>query len=605
MRRILCNKLQKHLGKHKQPLHSLLLKYTSTKFINWTNHATSIPLIEHHESWSRLIRMLAQDGTNIGLALFEASQLLGYGIKPNGYALVQLVRASTNLGLDPYGKQLHGYILRSGYYFDVFVSATLIRFYVRIESLNDAHILFDDMPHLNVVSWNTLISGYVHSGQFRRALCLFLQLERSHIYADAFSLTSALAACGQLSFLKLGRSIHSKVLKFGLERNIVVANCSIDMYGKCGSVQEAVQVFYEMIDKDTISWNSVISASASNGDIEQSLSFLYQMPNPDSISYNEVINGIALGGNIEDAIQILSNMPNPNSSSWNSIITGYVNRGRAREALSMVSEMHSKDIQMDLFTFSITLSGIASLSALMWGTLIHCCTIKCGLDASVLVGSALIDMYSKCGLVKTADLIFHSLSIKNLVSWNAMISGYAHNGYSAEVIHLFEQLKMERGVKPDGITFLNVLFACSHNQLQMEVVIQYLESMIKDYGIAPTIEHCCSMIRLMGQRGELWRAEMMIYNMGFESCGLVWRALLGACGTCRDLKVAETAAVKVIELEGNEDYVYVMMSNLYASYERWGDVGIIRKLMRERRVRKEVGCSWIEVGNYFSEKSIT
>lgn len=383
-------------------------------------------------------------------------------------------------------------------------------------------------------------------------------------------------------------------MKVGVECSVVVANCLIDMYGKCGSVKEAIWVFDEIDDKDIISWNSVIAASARNRKLEQAVRFLHQMPIPDTISYNEVINGFAQFGNIDAAIHILSRMPNSNSSSWNAIITGYVNRNQAREALAFFSNMHSNDIEMDQFTFSIILSGIASLSSLTWGILIHCCTIKCGLDASIVVGSALIDMYSKCGQVEDAEQIFQSLPRKNLVTWNALVSGFAHNGDSAKVIELYEQLKMVKDLKPDGITFLNVLSACWHNQTPYEVANHYFELMIKNYGIDATPEHCASMIRLMGQWGEVWRGERMICELGFGSCGLVWRALLGACGACGDLKVAELAAAKVIELEGDKEFVYVMMSNIYATYGEWGGVSVVREVMRQRSVRKEVGCSWIE-----------
>nr|POF05558.1 putative pentatricopeptide repeat-containing protein [Quercus suber] len=481
--------------------------------------------------------------SNTELALYEASCELNYGTKPNAYALVHLVRASTNLGYYSYGNQLHSYILRSGFVSNVFVSAALVRFYVK-DSLSDAHKLFAEIPQPSVVSWNTLISGYVHSGRFSKALDLFIQLERSDIFADSFTFTAALAACGQLCLLQL-----------------------------------------------------VIAASARNGLLVQAFGFLQQMPNPDTISYNELINGLAHFGDIEDAIHIMSTMPSPNSSSWNSIITGYVNRDRAREALNFFCRMHSKDIEMDQFTFSSILSGIAGLSALTWGMLIHCCTIKCGLGTSIVVGSALVDVYSKCGRVKNAEFMFQSLPIKNLVTWNAMISGFALNGDSTKVIQLFEQLKMERDVKPDGITFLNVLSACSHNQVSLEIATQYFESMMEDYGIEPTAEHCCSMIRLMGQRGEVWRAERMIFELGFGSCGLVWRALLGACGACGNLKLARTAASMVLKLEGDDDYVYVMLSNIYALYGKWGHVREVRESMRKKQVRKEAGRSWIVVDN--------
>ncbi|PSR91585.1 Pentatricopeptide repeat-containing protein [Actinidia chinensis var. chinensis] len=517
--------------------------------------------------------------------------------KPNAFALVHLIGACTQIGAHSYGQQLHCYVMRSGFVHNVFVSTSLINFYVGFGSLSDAHKVFDEISQPSVVSWNSLISGCVRLGHFRKALGLFLELDRSDIFADSFSFTSALAACGQLNLLKLGKSIHSKVVKIGVECSVVVENCLVDMYGKCGSVKEAIWVFDKIVYKDIISWNSVIAASARNRKLEQAVSFLQQMPNPDTISYNELINGFAQFGSMDDAIEVLLNMPSPNSSSWNSIITGYVNRDQAREALDFFSNMHANDIEMDQFTFSSILSGIASLSALTRGILIHSCTIKHGLDVSIVVGSALIDMYSKCGEVENAELIFKSLPRRNLVTWNAMISGLAHNGDSTKVIELYEQLKMVKDLKPDGITFLNVLSACWRNQIPFEVANQYFKSMIKDYGIEATPEHCASMIRLMGKWGEVWRAEKMIHELGFGSCGLVWRALLGASGTCGDLKFAELVAAKVVELEGEKELVYVMMSNIYTACGKWDDASVVRQAMRQRSVRKEVGCSWIEIDN--------
>ncbi|KAK2974993.1 hypothetical protein RJ640_012859 [Escallonia rubra] len=560
---------------------STFSEYPQTNIFN--SHTCSNLLVTH------------DDESNPDLPLLRASQCLKSGNKLDSYVLVYLIRECTNLGHHFFGQQLHCHVLLSGFGSNVFVSTALVNFYVKFDLVTYAHDLFDEIHVPSVVSWNSLISGYVHSGQFRKALDLFLQLERSIIWSDSFSLTGALSASGQLSLMRLGKCIHSKIVKLGVECSLFVGNCLIDMYGKCGSVDDAIQIFHGMDNKDTITWNSVIAACARNQRLRQALSFLHNMPNPDTISYNEMINGIAQFGNIKDAIEILSKMPNPNSSSWNSVVTGYVNRGRAREALDVFSKMHSSDVTMDQFTFSILLSGIASLSALTWGTVIHCYTVKYGLDTSVVVGSALIDMYSKTGQVKRAESIFQSLPEKNLVTWNAMISGYAHNGNYTEVLQLFEHLKMVKGLQPDGITFLNVLSACWHNRLPLEVANWYFESMTKDYAINPTAEHCSSIIRLMGQEGEVWRAEKMINELGFASCGMVWKSLLGACVPCGDIEVAKAAAAKVIELEGDDEFVYVSMSNIYAQYGKWGDVGAVRKLMRARRVKKEVGCSWIEV----------
>nr|XP_043629463.1 putative pentatricopeptide repeat-containing protein At5g47460 [Erigeron canadensis] len=521
----------------------------------------------------------------------------------NGHDLVHKIRECTNSGLYSYGQQLHCYILRSGFTLDIYVSAALINFYVKMDLVENAHQLFDEIPEPGLVAWNSLISGYVHSGMFRKALSLFVKLESSSLCSDSYTFTTILAACGQLSLMHLGKCVHSKIVKFGVECSTFVSNCLIDMYGKCECGEGAIRVFDQMWFKDTFSWNSVISASIRNQRIEQAFEFLNRMPNPDTISYNEMISGIAQFGNIEQAIGILSRMPNPNSSSWNSILTGYVNRNRPRNALEFFCKMHLNGLQMDEFTFSSILSGVARLGALTWGTLIHCFVVKHGFHESVVIGSALIDMYSKCGNVKTAEFLFESLPSKNLVTWNAMISGLAHNENSTKVIKVFEQLKEKKDLLPDGITFLNVLLACWHNKTPLDVANRYFESMIQDYKIDPTVEHCSCMIRLMGHEGEVWRAAEMINRLGFEPCGNVWRALLAACAICGDLEVAKIAAKKVIDLEGDGEYVYVMMSNIYSLFGKWEDARAMRKMMRDNKMIKEAGYSWIEIGGVVSTSS--
>ncbi|XVF51748.1 hypothetical protein PTKIN_Ptkin04bG0209900 [Pterospermum kingtungense] len=600
MQRTVLRRVQNYQPKRRQSYNLQSHHLISTNLLSQSNNANTKVPKEIFESWLAVVSMLAKGGAEMDLTLHKASKILHSGIKPNDYSIVHLVRVSTDLGYGSYCQQLHCYILKCGFISNVFVSNALMRFYRRLDLLCEAGKVFVEIPQPSVISWNSLISCYVQSGQFRKALGLFVQLRRSELLGNEYSFTVALAACGQLGFLHLGKSIHSNILKFGLERGVVVGNCLIDTYGKCGAVDDAVLVFRSMMDKDIISWNSVLAACARNGNLERAFHFWHQMPIRDTISYNELISGIAHFGNIDDAIGILFNMPNSNSSSWTSIMTGYVNRNRAREALQFFSKIHSNDVEMDEFSFSIILSGIAGLSALTWGMLTHCCTIKCGLDASIVVGSALIDMYSKCGQAKNAESIFQSLPKKNLVTWNAMISGYAQNGDSMKVIQLFEQLKTERDSKPDWLTFLSLLAACSHNETPLQEVYQYFESMINDYGIKPSIEHCCSLIRLMGQGGEIRRAESMIYELGFGSCGVVWKALLGACEACKDLKVAMIAAAKVIKLEGYNDYVYVVMSNMFAHYQKWGEMSVMRKLMRDKRVIKEAGCSWIEMENISS-----
>ncbi|KAG6402445.1 hypothetical protein SASPL_134638 [Salvia splendens] len=514
---------------------------------------------------------------------------------PNAYNLVHLIRDCTSKRRFSHGQQLHLQVLKSGIISNIFVSASLINFYIKFELVHDAHYLFDEIPEPALVSWNSLISGYVHSGKFHRALKLFSQLEKSNLAADSYSFTAALCACGQLNRVKDGKSLHSKIVKYGAGCSVFVANCLIDMYGKCGCVSDALKVFGEIAEKDIISWNSVLAANARNGVLDEAFAVFSRMPNPDTISYNELIDGVAKYGVVEDAISLLLRMPNPTSSSWNAIITGYANRGRGIDAARFFSKMHSCGVRMDEFTFSSVLSSNAGLSSLTLGGLTHCCALKFGFNEHVVVGSALIDMYFKCGAVEEAERLFESLPKKNLVTWNAFLSGYAHNGDTKKVFELFEQLKGAKDLEPDEITFLNVLSACWHGGARLDVVRGYFDVMRIEYRVDPTPEHCCLVIKVMGQEGDVRGAEGMIGELGFGSCAMVWKALLGACVSCGDVRVAEVAAGKAVELEGDNEFVYVGLSNVYAEHGDWDGAARVRRAMKERAVRKEVGYSWIEL----------
>ncbi|KAL1214007.1 putative pentatricopeptide repeat-containing protein [Cardamine amara subsp. amara] len=575
-----------------------MLRSVSSKVTLFPTRSYVVGSTASSNSWTIIVPALARFGS-IG-ALRAAVELLNEGEKPDASPLVHLLRVSGDYGYVSLCQQLHGYVIKHGFVSDTRLSNSLMRFYKRNDSLEDAHKLFDEMPDPDVISWNSLVSGYVQSGRFQEGLCLFLDLHRSNVFPNEFSFTAALAACARLHLLLLGGCIHSKIVKLGIEKdNVVVGNCLIDMYGKCGSMDDAVLVFQHMDEKDTVSWNAIVASCSRNGKLELGLWFFHQMPNPDTVTYNELIDAFVKSGNFNNAFQILSSMPNPNSSSWNTILTGYVNSDQSGEATEFFTKMHLSGVRFDEYSLSIVLAAIAALAIVPWGSLIHSCSLKLGLDSRVVVASALIDVYSKCGMLKQAEMMFWTMPRKNLIAWNAMISGYARNGDSNEAIKLFNQLKQERFLKPDRFTFLNLLAVCSHCEVPMEVTLCYFETMINEYGIKPSVEHCCSLIRAMGQRGEIGQAKKVIQEFGFGFDGVAWRALLGVCSARKDLKAAKTVAAKMVELgEADKDeYVYIVMSNLYAYHERWREVSQIRKIMREKGVKKEVGSSWIQEQN--------
>ena len=261
----------------------------------------------------------------------------------------------------------------------------------------------------------------------------------------------------------------------------------------------------------------------------------------------------------------------------------HIDSEQSREATEFFTTMHLSGVRLDEYSLSIVLAAIAALAVVPWGSLIHSCALKLGLDSRVVVASALIDMYSKCGMLKQAELMFWTMPRKNLIAWNAMISGYARTDDSTEAIKLFSRLKQERFLKPDRITFLNLLAVCSHCDVPLELTLGYLEMMINEYGIRPSVEHCCSLIRAMAQRGEIWQAKMVIQEFGFGFDGVAWRALLGACSAGKDLRAAKAVAAKMVVLGGvdEDEYGYIVMSNFYAYHERWREVSHIRKIMKD------------------------
>ncbi|RID75977.1 hypothetical protein BRARA_B02985 [Brassica rapa] len=582
-----------------------MLRFVSNKvtvFLTSRVYSTSshVGSTASSNSWTAVVSSLAQSG-GTG-ALRAAVELLNHSDKPEdaSSALVHLLRVSGNHGYVSLCRQLHGYIVKHGFVSETRLSNSLMRFYKTSDSLGDAHKLFDEMPDPDVISWNSLVSGYVQSGRLQEGLCLFLDLERSDVFPNEFSFTAALAACARLKISRLGACIHSKIVKVGMEKgNVVVGNCLIDMYGKCGYMDDAVLVFQRMEEKDTVSWNAIVASCSRNRKLELGLWFFHQMPNPDTVTYNELIDAFVKSEDFNSAFEILSCMPNPNSSSWNTILTGYVNSEQSKEATQFFTKMHLFGVRLDEYSLSIVLAAIAVLAVVPWGSLIHSCALKLGLDSRVVVASALIDMYSKCGMLKQAELMFWTMPRKNLIAWNAMIYGYARNGDSTEAINLFHQLKQERFLKPDGITFLNLLAVCSHCEVPMELTLGYFEMMVYEYGIKPRVEHCCSLIRAMAQRGDIWQAKKVIQEFGFGFDGVAWRALLVACSAGKDLKAAKAVAAKMAVLGevDKDEHVYIVMSNLYAYHEIWREVSQIRKIMREKGVEKEVGSSWIQEQN--------
>lgn len=498
-----------------------------------------------------------------------------------------------------------------------------------------ARPLFDELhPLCDVVSWTSMLSSYLHASQPEEGLKLFAVMPRFAIEPNAFTLSAAAKACSALADPRVGGSVHAVVLTCGLSKNFVVSSALIDMYGRCSLVNDAQKVFDEMPERDSICWTSIISALTRNDNYEDALKHFFLMLKSrsklalDGHTYGSVmtslgnlgrlkqgrefhamaiISGICCGNIIvessivdmyakcqamDDSRRTFDGMAVKNAVSWCALLGGYCNLGFYKTVLSLFRGMG--DNALDVYILGTVVRACSGLAAVKPGKEVHSRVFKTtgGLH-HVAVESALVDLYSKCGLIEYARRVFDRMPVRNTITWNSMICGFAQNGLGDEAIKLFKTMSKE-GTAPDYITFIGVLFACSHTGMvkQGKKLFKLMES---NYGILPRLEHYSCMVDLLGRVGLLKEAEDLINRSGFRDNLSLWAALLGACVTHLDPDIAERVASKIMVLDPDCHLSYVLLGNIYKKVGRWKEAMEIRKVMRDRSVKKTTGTSWVGV----------
>eukprot|EP01018_Ginkgo_biloba_P039769 Gb_41015 [translate_table: standard] len=430
-------------------------------------------------------------------------------------------------------KQVHARLLRNGIEQNVFLGTQLVTKYAICGSMEYARLVFDKIYEQDVVLWNAMIRGYAKYGLGEEGLRLYYQMQRSGIQPDKFTYPCILKACAKVSALQEGREIHDHIVRAGCDSDVYVGNSLIQMYAECGRLDDARQVFDKMPARDLVSWTKMIA--------------------------------------------------------------GYAQKGHAKEALILFHEMQLADITPDPVTVVIVLPVCAHLGALQQGKWIHDYIIRSGFESDVFVGTALMDMYAKCGNVEIARNVFDKMSKRDVVSWNAMIGGYGIHGYGEAALALFSQMQQTH-VMPDHVTFIGVLSACSHAGL-VDEGWRYFDCMTHDYSITPAVEHYACMVDLLGRAGHLDEAQGFIRKMPLEPDAGVWGALLGACRIHCNIELGECVAEYLFDLEPEHSGYYVLLSNIYAAAGRWDDMEKVRTIMKDRGVKKTPGRSLIEINN--------
>lgn len=517
--------------------------------------------------WNTMIRGYARAGMGAdGLVLFL--EMIRRRVEFDRRSFVFALKACESLdGVDA-GKFIHCVVRKMGFDLDLLVLNGLVHFYAGSGGLCLARQLFDEIPQRDVYSWTSMIDGYVGCDRTEEALRLFESMLQSDVRPNEVTMIPVLSACSKQGNLNLGKIVHDIIRKENLEPSLNLNNVLIDMYVKCNCLTNAREIFDRMRSRDVFSWTSMI-------------------------------NGYAKSGNLESARMLFDAMPAKNVVSWTTMVAGYSQNERPKEALSLFEEMIDLGVIPVENTLVCVLSACGQLGCLDTGRGVYDRYITSKeVPFSVILGNAFIDMYAKCGCIERAARIFQEMSCKDLVSWNSMIKAFAVHGHAQEALALFDQL-CNSGLNPDDVTFLSILSACSHAGLVTEGQ-QYFESMAK-YGIEPKVEHYACLIDLYCRSGLLLEAYKLVTSLPVEPSEAIWGALLSACRMHGDMDLARVAAERVLELDPEDSGVYMLLADVYAKGKEWRDVSRVRRMMRERKVKKTPGHSLIELEGEFHE----
>ncbi|XP_030492774.2 pentatricopeptide repeat-containing protein At3g53360, mitochondrial [Cannabis sativa] len=584
-------------------------------------------------SWTSVISGCSQNGQyNDAVELYCQMRRLGH--MPDQFTFGSVAKACSGLSDAWLGKQLHAHVVKSESGDQLIAQNALIAMYTKVGLIPDASLVFSRIVTKDLISWGSIIAGFSQLGYEFEALLHFKEMLCQGAYQpNEFFFGSAFSACSSLFEPEYGRQIHGLCIKFGLGSDIF-AGCSLcDMYAKCGFLESAKTVFNHIDMPDLVSWNAIISGFANSGDANEAIVLFNKMRciglKPNDVTVLSVLSACTNSWTIHQGRQVHSyiikmgfdsNVPVHNtllsmyakcsalcdafsvfediessadSVSWNALLTACTHHNEAGEVFRLFRLMLCSQIRPDHITLSNVITGCAVIISLEVGNQVHCFSIKSGLVLNASVINGLIDMYTKCGTLGTATKLFNSMESPDVVSWSSLIVGYAQFGYGKEALELFRKMKSS-GVKPNEVTFVGVLTACSHVGLVEEGQNIYRTIEI-EHGILPTREHCSCMVDLLARAGRLHEAEEFIKQMAFEPDIVVWKTLLAACKTHGNSDIGKRAAENIIKIDPSNSAAHVLLCNIHASSGHWAEVARLRSLMKERGVRKIPGQSWIEV----------
>ncbi|XP_065860539.1 putative pentatricopeptide repeat-containing protein At1g69350, mitochondrial [Euphorbia lathyris] len=579
-------------------------------------------------SWSSIISCYINNGeVNEGLEIFRS--LISKGLELDSLTMLSIAEACGELGVIRLTRSVHGYILRQKIETQGPLNNSLVVMYCKCDDFPSAERIFVNMINKSVASWTAMISCYNRCGWFEQALEIFVEMLESKVEPNAVTIMTVLSSCGGSSLLREGKSVHcyavkhadldddylgpalielyvkcskmrycEKVLHIIGRRNIVLWNMLISGYASQGLLKEALEIFIEMqrqgLIPDSFSLSSSLSVCGDGGLLQlghQIHGFATKRHNPDEFVQNSLIDMYSKCGLVDLAYLIFDRIQNKGVVAWNSMICGFSQNGNSLEAISLFDQMYLDRLDLNEVTFLAAIQACAHIGLFEKGKWLHQKLIAFGIK-DIYIDTALIDMYSKCGELRTAQAVFDRMTERSVVSWSTMISGYGIHGNVDAAISLFGRM-VQSGIKPNEITFMNILSACSHSGYIEEGKF-YFNSM-KDFGVEPSSEHLACMVDLLSRAGELHEAYRIIKSMPSPPEAGIWSTLLNGCRIHQRMDMIPSIERDIVNMKTDDTGFFTLLSNIYAEEGNWKECRKVRSVMEGIGLKKVPGYSTIEL----------
>ncbi|KAH7428058.1 hypothetical protein KP509_10G073600 [Ceratopteris richardii] len=551
-------------------------------------------------SWTAMISGYVEHGCGED-ALQCVDQMKREKISPNAYTLVSCLKACGSIGALDQAERIYSEIVSKGFDGEVPVGNTLIDTYVKLGLLSTAHFILSKISLRDKVSWTALITGYAEHGNADEVLHFFTEMKSEGICPDAFTYVSSLKACGTVCALIKGQNLHDEVVQKGLEAELLVGNALVDMYAKCGRLSDAHKVFDRLPVRNAVPFTTLITEYAEQGHGNKALDCLHKMQDegvlPDAVTLvcslkvcgsleavgtgqeihttiffrgleaesligNTLVDMYVKCGLFTEAQNVFDGLTSYDVVSWTALIAGYVEHGYGEEALFNLQKMQQSCIHMNVVTLVCCLKACGSIGATYKGQELHHVTILMGLEGECLIGNMLVDMYVNFGLLAEAQQMFDELLVQDTVSWNTLITGYGQVGEDVRASHLFDRM-VDENVKPDNVTFISILNACSHAGSVTKGEC-YFAAINNHFDLIPSLEHHTCLVDILGRVGLIDRAIAIAKDMPFHPDIIAWHTILGACQKWKSVPYGMHAFEESLSLDARDGAAYICMSNIYS-----------------------------------------